>query len=214
MVTAGADGTIRTWDPGTSIELVPARVEGPRAPIKRARGAGGAEAEAIGSRVRLRTADGKTILLRGHADLVNAVDFSPDGKLLVTAGRDHDVIVWDASSGKIVHRFPEAQSASVADARFSPDGRWIVTAGPKSARLWNVSDGTSLMYLYGPKPPLTAVAFEPDSRTVVTREGSGVVRRYVCDLCGGLEELSALGRSRLQATGRVLTEAERTRYLG
>jgi WD40 repeat protein len=216
VVTGGADGTIRTWDPGTSIELVPTRVEGPRAPVKRARGADGAEAEAIRSVVRLRTTEGKTILLRGHADLVNAVDFSPDGKLLVTAGRDHDVIVWDASSGKIVHRFPEAQSASVADARFSPDGRWIVTAGPKSARLWNTSDGTDLMYLYGPKPksPVTAVAFEPDSRTVVTRERSGVVRSYVCELCGGLAELSALAQARLEGTGRAITPAERERFLG
>jgi WD40 repeat protein len=146
---------------------------------------------------------------------VNAVDFSPDGKLLVTAGRDHDVIVWDASSGEIVHRFPEAQSASVPDARFSPDGRWIVTAGPKSARLYSVSDGTSLMYLYGPKKdsPLSAAAFEPDSRTVVTREESGAVRRYFCELCGGLEELNALAQARLKATGRVLKAQERSRYL-
>ena len=89
-------------------------------------------------------------MLRGHGDLVNAVAFSPDGRLLVTAGRDHDVIVWDVASGEIVHRFAEAQSGSVADARFSPDGRWIVTAGPRSARLWNVSDGRDLTYLYGP----------------------------------------------------------------
>ena len=137
-------------------------------------------------------------LLRGHTDLVNTVSFSPDGQLLVSAGRDHDVIVWDVASGEIVHRFSEAHSGSVADARFSPDGRWIVTAGPRSARLWNVTDGRDLMYLFGPKPLLTAVGSRPDSRTIVTREESGVVRRYVCELCGDLDELSALARSRLQ----------------
>ena len=174
-------------------------------PRKRAETAGGdVVAEAVGSVIRLRRPGGVQSL-RGHRDLVNAVQFSPDGRLLVSAGRDHDVFVWNVADGKIVHRFDEAHSASVADARFSPDGRWIVTAGPISARVWNVEDGRSLMYLYGPKPSVTAAAFEPDSRTIVTRETDGTVRRYACELCGGLEELSALARKRLQGTGRAIT---------
>ena len=140
VVTAGADGTIRIWDPGTSVELRPTRSAGPPDPSTTARSSTGAVATAVGSAVRLRTA--KTVrVLRGHQDVVNSVSFSPDGRLLVTAGRDHDVIVWDVASGEPVHRFAEAHSASVADGRFSADGRWIVTAGPISARLWNVEDG-------------------------------------------------------------------------
>ena len=194
VVTAGADGTIRTWDPGTTVELGPARVEGAASAVEARdgrRGSGGGGDRSPSSACGQQPARG---LLRGHADLVNTVSFSPDGRLLVSAGRDHDVIVWDVASGEIVHRFSEAHSGSVADARFSPDGRWIVTAGPRSARLWNVADGRDLMYLYGPKPLLTAAAFEPDSRTIVTREESGVVRRYVCELCGDLDELSALAQ--------------------
>ena len=213
VVTAGADGTIRTWDPGTSVELTPARVEAPPRPSKRASGPGGVQAEAIKSAIRLRTPAGEK-MLRGHADLVNAVDFSPDGRLLVSAGRDHDVIVWDVASGDLVHRFSEASSGSVPDARFSPDGRWIVTAGSRSARLWNVADGRDLMYLYGPKPRVKAVRFQPDSRTIVTREESGIVRSYVCELCGDVGELSALARARLRATGKALTEDDRARFFG
>jgi WD40 repeat protein len=214
VVTAGADGTVRLWDPGTRIELVPSDGPGPTPPHERAAArAGGSVAAADGTVVRLGVA-GKEMILRGHKDLVNAVDFSPDGKLLVTAGRDHDVIVWDVATGKPVHRFDEAQSASVEDARFSPDGRWIVTAGPISARIWNVADGRPLMYLYGPTSHVTAAAFEPDSRTIVTREEDGVVRRYVCELCGGIDEMTALAESRLRGTDRTLTDEERARYLG
>jgi len=214
VVTAGTDGTIRLWDPGTSIELVPTKAAGPSPARKRAVSrVGGAVAVAHGSDVELRVG-GNERTLHGHRDLVNAVSFSPDGRLLVTAGRDHDVIVWDVASGRAVHRLQEAHSASVADARFSPDGRWVVTAGPISARLWHVADWQPLMYLYGPTSHVTAAAFRPDSRTVVTREEDGAVRSYACELCGGLDELGALARSRLRATGRILTDADRARYLG
>jgi WD40 repeat protein len=214
VVTAGADGTIRLWDPGTSIELVRApSARGPSAPRKRSTTSdGNVTAIANGNAVRLRAAGGEKVLT-GHSDAVNSVSFSPDNRLLVTAGRDHDVIAWDVATGREVFRIEEAQSASVEDARFSPDGRWLVTAGPNSARLWT-ADGEFARSLYGPTSPLTAVGFERDSRTVVARDEDGVVRRWTCELCGGLDELVALGEARLDATGRTLTDQERAGYLG
>ncbi|HEY7344448.1 MAG TPA: hypothetical protein VH620_02725 [Gaiella sp.] len=213
VVTGGVDGTIRVWDPGTSIDLVPApHAAGPSAPRRRAVSPdGSATAVADGDVVRLRTASGAKVLA-GHKDAVNSVAFSPDGHLLVSAGRDHDVIVWDVATGTETYRLEEAQSASVEDARFSPDGRWLVTAGPKSARLWTAG-GQGGRYLYGPKPPVTAVGFDARSREILTREGNGTVRRWPCDLCGELDELVALAEARLRATGRRLTADERARYL-
>ena len=217
VVTGGTDGTIRMWDPGTSVELVPASgTRGPSPPRRRVLSPdGSATAEADGTVVRLRTPSGAKTL-EGHKDLVNSVAFSPDGRLLVSAGRDHDVIVWRVATGEEEYRLEEAQSASVEDARFSPDGRWLVTAGPKSARLWTAG-GQGGRYLYGPKGPkplVTAVGFDARSRAVITRERNGTVRRWECDLCGGLDELVALGKSRLRATGRTLTADEQARYLG
>jgi WD40 repeat protein len=121
--------------------------------------------------------------------------------------------VWDVARGVKVYRIEEAQSASVEDARFSPDGRWLVTAGPNSDRLWT-ADGDFVRSLYGPTSPTTAVGFERDSRTVVARDEDGVVRRWTCELCGGLDELVALGEARLDATEGTLTAEERARYLG
>ena len=129
VVTVGMDGTLRLWDPGTSIELVRTAVRAPR-PRARVRSRPGAErsrspTEATCASRRAGVADPPRS--QGSREL----RVVQPGRSLArqSAGRDHDVIVWDVASGEQVHRFAEAHSASVADARFSPDGRWIVTAG-------------------------------------------------------------------------------------
>jgi WD40 repeat protein len=89
-----------------------------------------------------------------------------------------------------------------------------VTAGPRSVGLWKAATGELIRLLYGPPGPFTAVAFTPDSRTIVAASGKRVVTRFECRICGGIPELLALAEERLAATGRQLTPQERELYLG
>ena len=42
--------------------------------------------------------------LRGHADKVNSVAFSPDGKLVISGSNDSRIKIWDAAIGAEVTR--------------------------------------------------------------------------------------------------------------
>jgi WD40 repeat protein len=156
---------------------------------------------------------GRTTILKGHRDRVTSVSFSADGRLLVTASRDHDARIWDVASGRS-RRTLQGHYGVVNDARFSPDGRWVVTAGPRTAGLWDARSGVLVEYLRGHSGKVTSALFDPTGRLIVTGGVDATVRTFVCRICGGLAELSALARSRLADTGRVLTDEERAQYLG
>ncbi len=214
VATGGADGIVKVWDAGTRPQLERSSLVPPEPPTSTATSPDGRmTATAAGPVVRLDGSDGTTSELVGHRLDVSSVAFSPDGKRLVSAGRDHDAILWDVATGKEL-RSLRAHFGSVSDARFSPDGRWIVTAGPRSVGLWRASDGRLIRLLVGPEGPFTAAAFLPDSQTIVTKTEAGVVAAYDCRICGRISELLDLADERLDATGRKLTPEERELYFG
>ena len=55
------------------------------------------------------------------------LDWSPDGKTLLTGGRDGVCRLWDADSGALLHEYP-GHSIDVMAARFSPDGTRFASA--------------------------------------------------------------------------------------
>ena len=162
--------------------------------------------------VVLRGPDGRRIPLTGHRAVVHSAAFSNDGSLLVTASRDHDVRIWSVATGQEVGP-PLQGNSEVRDARFSPDGRWVVTAANR-AGVFDARSGTLVVRLQGHEGPVTSAAFGPNGRTIITGGADGAIRRYVCQICGGGDDLVTLAERRLAATGRELTAEERERYLG
>jgi len=66
-------------------------------------------------------ATGKEIRrLQGHVETVNAVAFSPTGKVLASGGKDQAVVLWDQATGKMLSKV--AVQNPVITLIFAPDG--------------------------------------------------------------------------------------------
>ncbi|MFM7846555.1 MAG: eIF2A-related protein, partial [Planctomycetota bacterium] len=128
--------------------------------------------------------------LRRHSK-VNAVDVTPDGKLLVTAGSEGQVKLWDLETHRALHQFKDghAPETEIFSASFSPDGKFLLTAGADGKLcLWNVAE-RKLVHLAGaPVPPgsktdsnsvaIRCTHFSPDGRQLVVSSDQSNARVY------------------------------------
>ncbi len=76
------------------------------------------------------------LILAGHGAEVKSVEFSPNGRRLVTGSRDRTAKVWDLSTGHEVITL--RHDKPVGYVAFTPDGKSIITgAGFGTVRIWD-----------------------------------------------------------------------------
>ncbi|MBX9585542.1 MAG: hypothetical protein K2X87_34985, partial [Gemmataceae bacterium] len=77
--------------------------------------------------------------LGDRAEFVQALEVSPDGRLLAAIGRHGRTVVWDVAAGRAGATLPPIdRGPDQAAGRFSPDGRSLAVGAAFGLRVWEV----------------------------------------------------------------------------
>lgn len=120
----------------------------------------------------------ETVVQMGHTETVTNVNFSPDGKFIVTGSVDNTAKLWDVQTGREIRTF-RGHSNSVSSVCFSPDGKYIVSGSlDNTARLWDIETGEEIRKFCGHSGAVYSVEFSPDGELIATGSLDNTIRLW------------------------------------
>jgi WD40 repeat protein len=113
----------------------------------------------------------RLVLPVGHSKPIYSATYSTDGKIIATAGGDNKILIWDASTGKLLKNL-EGHSRPISSLKFSPNGLTILSySEDKNAIIWDLLSGKMLYVLKDHFIGIGSSNFSPDGNLIVTGGG-------------------------------------------
>ena len=116
-------------------------------------------------------------LLFGHTNRVLALAYSPDGKLIASAGDDQKIQVWSVDQNISVVTLNGHQS-KIIDLVFYGNNRLISASEDKSIRIWDIAQGSELDRFVLRSGRLTSIDFNQKNNFLVSGSSDGIVRLW------------------------------------
>jgi WD40 repeat protein len=104
--------------------------------------------------------------LKGHNFSVTSVAFSPDGKMLLSAGTN--IKLWSVGTGNLLNTF-EPHTDYINQAAFSPNGKSILSASnDRTIKVLSVTNGEILASFEDHASGVNCISFSPDGQFIAS----------------------------------------------
>ena len=109
-----------------------------------------------------------TFELTGHNSWVYNAIFSPDGKKIITSGKDLSIKIYDAANGLLLHNL-QGHRAKINGLSCSPDGKQLVsTSDDRTAITWNLEKGSMVNQSAGAGNEVYFAKLSADGKYMIT----------------------------------------------
>ena len=124
--------------------------------------------QAQSSAVQTKRYKPELVVQSGHKGKILTMAFSPDGKMLASAGDDDGIKLWDVETGKELRTF-YGHKQTVNCIAFSPDGKKIASASNDfTVKIWDVMTGRELVPEMTHLNIVYTVAFSNDGKKIIS----------------------------------------------
>ena len=106
------------------------------------------------------------IAVMRHTSTVNSINFSPNGKWILTLSNG-EARIWDTKTGQPVGQ-TMVHDDKVKSTSISPDGKWILTLSNAVARIWDAQTGQPVGQPMPHDDKIKSTSISPDSKLVMT----------------------------------------------